>query len=80
MALVIDASIVAAWAFAEDHGNAELTLARIRTEEALVPGLWWYELRNVLVIGERRGTAHRTGNRPLPPGHFGAADQLGPDA
>jgi predicted nucleic acid-binding protein len=63
MALVIDASIVAAWAFAEDHGNAELTLARIRTEEALVPGLWWYELRNVLVIGERRGrlTEQETG-------------------
>jgi predicted nucleic acid-binding protein len=63
MALVIDASIVAAWAFAEDHRNAELTLARVRTEEALVPGLWWYEVRNVLVIGERRGrlTEQQTG-------------------
>lgn len=55
MALVIDASIVAAWAFVEEHVNAELTLARVVTEEALVPALWWYELRNVLVIGERRG-------------------------
>jgi predicted nucleic acid-binding protein len=55
MALVIDASIVAAWALAEEHGNAELTLARVRTKKALVPGLWWHELRNVLVIGERRG-------------------------
>jgi predicted nucleic acid-binding protein len=54
-ALVIDASIAAAWAFADEHVHAELTFARIGTEEALVPTLWWYELRNVLVTGERRG-------------------------
>jgi hypothetical protein len=40
MALVIDASIAAAWAFAEEHVNAELALERIRTEEAFVPRLW----------------------------------------
>ena len=34
MAFVIDGSIAAAWAFAEDQVNAELTLARVRTEEA----------------------------------------------
>ena len=55
MALVIDASIAAAWAFADEHVNAELTFARIGAEEAHVPALWWYELRNVLVTGERRG-------------------------
>ena len=55
MALVIDASIVAAWAFAEEHANAELAFARVGREEARVPALWWYELRNVLVTGERRG-------------------------
>ena len=55
MALVIDASIAAAWAFADEHVDAELTFARIGTEEAHVPTLWWYELRNVLVTGERRG-------------------------
>src|SRR6266404_8714221 len=55
MALVIDASVVAAWAFEEEHANAELAFARVRTEEAFVPALWWYELRNVLVLGERRG-------------------------
>jgi len=55
MALVIDASVVAAWAFEEEHAIAQLTFARVRTEEAFVPGLWWYELRNVLVLGERRG-------------------------
>ena len=55
MALVIDASVVAAWAFEEEHANAELAFAQVRMEEAFVPALWWYELRNVLVLGERRG-------------------------
>jgi hypothetical protein len=43
MALVIDASIAAAWAFADEHVNAELTLARLGKEEAHVPALWWYD-------------------------------------
>jgi predicted nucleic acid-binding protein len=55
MALVIDASVVAAWAFEEEHANAELAFTRVRMEEAFVPALWWYELRNVLLVGERRG-------------------------
>jgi predicted nucleic acid-binding protein len=55
MALVIDASVVAAWAFEEEHLTAEAAFARVRAEEAFVPVLWWYELRNVLVLGERRG-------------------------
>jgi predicted nucleic acid-binding protein len=55
MSFVIDASVVIAWAFKEEHANAELSFARIQTEEAIVPALWWYELRNVLVLGERQG-------------------------
>jgi len=55
MEFVIDASVVAAWAFEEEHAIAESAFARVRTEEAFVPALWWYELRNVLVLGERRG-------------------------
>jgi predicted nucleic acid-binding protein len=55
MALVKDASVVADWAFKEKHATAESAFARVRTEEAFVPALWWYELRNVLILGERRG-------------------------
>jgi predicted nucleic acid-binding protein len=55
MSFVIDASVVIAWAFKEEHASAELSFARIQTEEAIVPALWWYELRNVLVLGERQG-------------------------
>jgi predicted nucleic acid-binding protein len=55
MPFVVDASVAIAWAFNERHPIAAHARARIRTEEAIVPALWWYELRNVLVLGERRG-------------------------
>ena len=54
MSFVIDASVVIAWAFKEQHTTAERALARIQAEEAIVRALWWYELRNVLVLGERQ--------------------------
>jgi predicted nucleic acid-binding protein len=55
MLFVIDASITACWAFRdEDHPHADLALARLRTDEALVPSLWWFEVRNILVVNERR--------------------------
>ena len=55
MAFVLDASIAACWAFQdEDHPDAALAFARIRTEEAVVPSLWWFEVRNILIVNERR--------------------------
>jgi predicted nucleic acid-binding protein len=54
MPFAIDASVVAAWALDEDHAVADAAAQRLRGDRAIVPGLWWYELRNVLVIGERR--------------------------
>jgi predicted nucleic acid-binding protein len=56
MPFVIDASIAACWAFEdEDHPVAALALERIRSDEALVPSLWWFEVRNTLIVNERRG-------------------------
>lgn len=56
MAFVLDASVTACWAFPDEaHPHAEIALQRIRTEDALVPGLWWFEVRNILVVNERRG-------------------------
>jgi predicted nucleic acid-binding protein len=55
MPFVVDASITLAWAFDEVHPKAVLARERLRTDEALVPSLWWFELRNALVMGERRG-------------------------
>jgi predicted nucleic acid-binding protein len=55
MAFVLDASITACWAFRdEDHPDADLAFLRMRTEEAVVPCLWWFEVRNILVVNERR--------------------------
>jgi predicted nucleic acid-binding protein len=55
MPFVLDASIVACWAFAdEDHPIADLALERMRTDEAHVPALWWFEIRNILIVNERR--------------------------
>jgi predicted nucleic acid-binding protein len=56
MPFVLDASIAACWAFEdEDHPIAALALERMRTDEALVPSLWWFEVRNTLIVNERRG-------------------------
>lgn len=59
MAFVLDASITVCWAFSvEDHPDARLAFLafqEIRTQEAVVPCLWWFEVRNILVVNERRG-------------------------
>jgi predicted nucleic acid-binding protein len=55
MSFVVDASVAIAWAFNERHATAARTRARLRGEAAIVPSLWWYEVRNVLVLGERQG-------------------------
>lgn len=56
MPFVLDASIAACWAFGdEDHDSATAALDRMRNDTALVPTLWWYEIRNILVVNERRG-------------------------
>src|SRR4029077_5517895 len=56
MPFVLDASIAACWAFEdEDHPVAALALERIRADEARVPSLWWFEVRNTLIVNERRG-------------------------
>jgi predicted nucleic acid-binding protein len=56
MAFVLDASITACWAFDdEDHPHARLAFDRMRSEEGVVPSLWWFEVRNILIVSERRG-------------------------
>jgi hypothetical protein len=56
MPFVLDASIAACWGFDdEDHPIAAQALERIRTDEGRVPSLWWFEIRNPLIVNERRG-------------------------
>lgn len=60
MPLVLNASISACWAFDDkDHTVAASALERMRCDEAVAPGLWWLEARNILLVGERRGRLAR---------------------
>lgn len=55
MPFVMDASVTACWALRdEDAGIAGAALERIRNDQAIVPALWWFEIRNVLLVNERR--------------------------
>jgi predicted nucleic acid-binding protein len=55
MRFVLDASITITWALRdEDHPLADLAFLEIQSGSAIVPGIWWYEIRNVLVLNERR--------------------------
>jgi predicted nucleic acid-binding protein len=38
----------------EDHPLADLAFLEIQSGSAIVPGIWWYEIRNILVLNERR--------------------------
>jgi predicted nucleic acid-binding protein len=52
---VLDASVAACWAFDdEQHPVADIAFTSIRTQDALVPSLWWFEVRNILIVNERR--------------------------
>lgn len=59
---VLDASVAACWAFPDEHdARADVALAKIRNEEAIVPGIFWFELRNILVVNERRNRITESG-------------------
>ncbi len=63
--LVIDASLSLAWLLDDEvNPRADHTLVRIQFEGAIVPELWHIEIRNALLVAERRGrlaTAATTG-------------------
>jgi predicted nucleic acid-binding protein len=55
MAFVLDASVTVCWGLEdEDDAVADLALQRLELESAYVPSVWWFEVRNVLLINERR--------------------------
>lgn len=61
MPLVIDASIAAAWLLPEETSEvAERALQALASDTALALRIWWFDVRNVLIVNERRkriGTA-----------------------
>ncbi len=56
MAFVPDASVAAAWILPDEEAQvAERALDRLAAEAAVVPTVFWDELRNLLLSAERRG-------------------------
>ena len=55
MPFVLDASVAISWAFEdEDHPYADEALLQLHQDQAFVPAIWWFEVRNILIINERR--------------------------
>lgn len=56
MATVIDASVMAAQLLPDEaySDSARALLEQLDTEERIAPIIFWYEIRNVLLIAERR--------------------------
>jgi predicted nucleic acid-binding protein len=56
MPFVVDASVVACWLLPDErHPIAAAAYTRIAVDSAVVPALLWFELRNLLIVNERRG-------------------------
>jgi predicted nucleic acid-binding protein len=56
MPFVINASVAACWLMPDEHHPiADAAQRRIEHESAVTPVLWWYELRNIMLVNERRG-------------------------
>ena len=54
--LVLDASVAMAWFFPDESDpHADWALARMEQHEAAVPQVWQFEVRNCLLMSERRG-------------------------
>ena len=54
--VVLDASIVLAWAFPDEQfGQSDRLLEQLQVETAIVPGHWILEVTNGLLIAARRG-------------------------
>src|SRR5579863_5581704 len=65
--VVIDASMAAAWCFPDEqteYTNAVLRLVGDAVDP-IAPTLWAYEIRNVVLVGLRRGRITRDGAQKL---------------
>jgi predicted nucleic acid-binding protein len=55
MFIVLDSSVTAAWVLPDETSDlADSMLSMVQIDGAVVPYLWWYEVRNILAIAERR--------------------------
>jgi predicted nucleic acid-binding protein len=60
MPFVVDASVTAAWILPDEaHPMADECQERLAVDHAIVPAIWWFEVRNLLLMSERRGRLDR---------------------
>ena len=56
MSVVVDCSVFLAWSLAdEDEPVATEAMRRVVSAGGVAPAIWWHELRNALLMNERRG-------------------------
>jgi predicted nucleic acid-binding protein len=56
MSVVLDSSIVGCWCFPDGTSSvADAAMLEVAADEAVVPAVWWFEVRNLLLTGERVG-------------------------
>lgn len=54
MRFVLDASVAIAWAMPDEgHPLADRALLQLQEGSAIAPAIWWYEIRNILLLSER---------------------------
>lgn len=55
MPFVLDASVAISWALSdENEAAASAALIRADGDSFIVPALWWFEIRNAMLMAERR--------------------------
>ena len=55
MRFVLDASVTINWAMRDESNPvADLAFSALGSGSAVAPAIWWYEVRNILVVNERR--------------------------
>ena len=66
--IVLDNSIILSWCLADENDPiAERAMQLVIAHGAVVPGIWWDELRNALMVNERRGRLDAANTRSTLP-------------
>ena len=61
MGFVLDASVTASWFFPDENDqDASEAWRRSEAEDVWVPLHWWFEVRNMMLVGERRNRISQT--------------------
>lgn len=61
MPIIVDSSVAGAWLLPDEENRsaAVQVVERLEEENAIVPALFWYEIRNVLLQAKRRNRIDR---------------------